>query len=142
MSPIETINVAPEVYDSVDSVDEGRFMRRARRVVSRMPMVRHAVAMWHALRDDATPIGAKGMIVAAIAYFMLPADLIPDFLVGMGLTDDAAVLAATLKTMSQHLKPEHYRRADQSLGLKDRDPGRVAGRPTALRELDRGENID
>jgi uncharacterized membrane protein YkvA (DUF1232 family) len=67
------------------------------------------------MRDERTPVAAKGLILAAIAYFMLPTDLIPDFLAGLGFTDDAAVMIATLKTISSYLKPEHYREAEITL---------------------------
>ncbi|MDX1667779.1 MAG: YkvA family protein [Limnobacter sp.] len=43
------------------------------------------------------------MIVAALLYFVMPADLIPDFLLGLGLIDDAALLAWTLQTLSGEL---------------------------------------
>src|SRR5438128_429822 len=38
------------------------------------------------------------MIVASIVYFVMPIDLIPDFIVGLGLLDDVALLGWTIKT--------------------------------------------
>jgi uncharacterized membrane protein YkvA (DUF1232 family) len=114
-STTEEVRIVPEVYDSMEEVDERKFIRRIRRVAERVPFARHAVAMWHAMRDERTPVAAKGLILAAIAYFMLPTDLIPDFLAGLGFTDDAAVMIATLKTISSYLKPEHYREAEITL---------------------------
>ena len=111
----EEVTVTPEVYDSMAEVDERKFIRRIRRVASRVPFARHAVAMWYAVRDDATPVAAKGLILGAIAYFMLPTDLVPDFLAGLGFTDDAAVMVATLKTIGSYLKPDHYRMAEATL---------------------------
>lgn len=43
------------------------------------------------------------MIVAALVYFVSPIDLIPDFLLGLGLIDDAAVLAWTIKACASDL---------------------------------------
>ncbi|MBN2212972.1 MAG: DUF1232 domain-containing protein [Bacteroidales bacterium] len=40
------------------------------------------------------------MIVASIIYFVMPFDLIPDFLPGFGLLDDAAILAWTIRAIS------------------------------------------
>ena len=40
------------------------------------------------------------MIVASVIYFVMPIDLIPDFIVGFGLLDDAALLGWTVKTFS------------------------------------------
>ncbi len=102
----------------MDAVDERKFLRKARRLASRLPFVRHAVAMWHALGDPATPVTARAVLVGAIVYFVLPADFVPDFLAGLGFTDDAAVMAAALKTIGSYLKPKHYTQAEQSLGKR------------------------
>lgn len=51
---------------------------------------------------------AVGWIVAALAYLILPTDLIPDFLPGIGFTDDAAVFILAFRQLSQEL--EHFRR--------------------------------
>jgi uncharacterized membrane protein YkvA (DUF1232 family) len=40
---------------------------------------------------------------AAIVYFVSPADFIPDFIIGLGLLDDAAVLTWTLSAISRTL---------------------------------------
>ena len=112
-----SIETEPEVLGpDGESVDEGRFIARARKFAGRLPFVRSAVAMWVALKDGETPIWAKGMIVAAVAYFMLPIDVVPDFLAGIGFTDDAAVILTTLKTISGAVKPKHFERADEILG--------------------------
>jgi uncharacterized membrane protein YkvA (DUF1232 family) len=46
-------------------------------------------------------------MVAALAYFVLPTDTLPDFLGVVGFTDDAAVFTALLALIGKHLKPEH-----------------------------------
>lgn len=44
------------------------------------------------------------MLVAAVVYFVMPLDLVPDFLLGFGLLDDAAILGWTLRTLSRDLE--------------------------------------
>jgi uncharacterized membrane protein YkvA (DUF1232 family) len=39
-------------------------------------------------------------IIGAILYFVSPLDVVPDFLVGLGIVDDAAVIGFTLKKLS------------------------------------------
>ena len=39
------------------------------------------------------------LIVAGILYFLMPVDVIPDFIVGLGFIDDAAVLAWVVSTV-------------------------------------------
>jgi uncharacterized membrane protein YkvA (DUF1232 family) len=52
-------------------------------------------------------MAAKGMMLAALAYFVLPIDAVPDFIAGLGYTDDAAVFAAMLAIVGRNLKPRH-----------------------------------
>ncbi|MBP2243376.1 uncharacterized membrane protein YkvA (DUF1232 family) [Cytobacillus eiseniae] len=43
-------------------------------------------------------------IIASILYFVSPIDIIPDFLIGIGLVDDAAVITFALKQLSNELE--------------------------------------
>ena len=54
-------------------------------------------------------------LAGALAYFILPTDAIPDVLPVLGLTDDAAVLAATIKLVANHIRPEHRAVAREKL---------------------------
>jgi len=49
------------------------------------------------------PYGSLLLIVGAIAYFVMPADTIPDFIAVFGLTDDAAVIGFTLRQVKKDL---------------------------------------
>ena len=81
------------------------FWPKIRRVAAHVPFAGEALALWYCAKDDETPLTAKGMMFAALAYFVLPTDAIPDFIAGIGYTDDAAVLIATLNLVGRHLKP-------------------------------------
>ena len=61
----------------------------------------------------------KGVLLAALAYFVIPTDAIPDFVAGLGFTDDAAVLAVAISMVSRHMTPQHRERARAALGLPD-----------------------
>ena len=76
-----------------------------------MPFAADALAVWYCARDDETPSTAKGMMLAGLAYFVLPADALPDFLPMLGYTDDAAVFAALLRVVGRNLKPRHRQAA-------------------------------
>ena len=45
-----------------------------------------------------------GLIVASIIYLVMPIDVLPDFVVGLGLTDDAALLAWTFRSVKDELR--------------------------------------
>ncbi|HUD50744.1 YkvA family protein, partial [Parvibaculum sp.] len=51
----------------------------------------------------------------------LPTDIIPDFIAGLGFTDDASVLMAAIGLVSSHLKPAHREAARKALGLPPKD---------------------
>ena len=77
------------------------------RVLSRVPFADDLLAAYYAARDPLTPVKAKAILFAAVAYFVMPADAIPDVLAVVGFTDDAAVFAALLAVVGRHLKPRH-----------------------------------
>jgi uncharacterized membrane protein YkvA (DUF1232 family) len=83
------------------------FWPKITRVAAHVPFAGEALALWYCARDEETPIAAKGMVFAALAYFVLPTDAIPDWIAGIGYTDDAAVLMAALTLVGKHLKPRH-----------------------------------
>ena len=58
------------------------------------------------VRGEYRRIPWKALLLAAgaLVYFVMPADLIPDFLVGTGFLDDAAVIAYVIKTLRDDLK--------------------------------------
>ena len=53
----------------------------------------------------------KTLIVASLAYFVLPTDLIPDFLVGLGYTDDALAISACMKKLISSMTPDVFENA-------------------------------
>jgi uncharacterized membrane protein YkvA (DUF1232 family) len=83
------------------------FWPKIRKVAARVPFAAEALAVWYCARDEETPTAAKGMMLAALAYFVLPTDVIPDFIAGLGYTDDAAVFATLLGLVGRNLKPKH-----------------------------------
>ncbi len=54
-----------------------------------------------ALRSKETPLLAKGLVLMSIAYVVLPADIITDFVPIVGVLDDAIVLPFLLYLASK-----------------------------------------
>ena len=94
---------------------ERGFWPKARRLAGRVPLVEDAVAAYYCTRDPATPARTKAILTAALAYFVLPADLIPDFIAALGFTDDATVLTAAFAALSGQIKAHHHARARETL---------------------------
>ncbi|MDX9708189.1 MAG: YkvA family protein [Trichloromonas sp.] len=64
----------------------------------------------YSLDDPNVPVKAKGVIVGALGYLILPLDLIPDMAPG-GFTDDFGVIAAALAMVAAYVSPETVKKA-------------------------------
>ncbi|HAH66781.1 MAG TPA: hypothetical protein DCL72_15215, partial [Rhizobiales bacterium] len=64
------------------------FWAKLKRFAGRVPFVDDLVAAYYCALDPATPMRVRGMLLAALAYFILPFDLIPDMIAGLGFADD------------------------------------------------------
>lgn len=92
------------------------FWRKLRGTAAHVPFAEDAVAIYYCALDRTTPVHVRGSILAALAYFIMPVDTLPDFMPLLGFTDDAAGLAATLKLISTYVRDEHRQAARQALG--------------------------
>src|SRR5882724_4035324 len=68
-----------------------RFWAKAKRLAAQLPFAEDLVTAYYCAFDRSTPFQVKAVLVAALAYFVLPYDFIPDMLPGLGFADDAAV---------------------------------------------------
>lgn len=91
------------------------FFRTLRKAARYIPFAEELVAAYYCAIDPETPHRVRGMLLAALAYFVLPADTVPDFLVGIGFSDDAAVLLATITMVRGHISPVHLAAARRVL---------------------------
>lgn len=89
------------------------------------------VAWWRGEYRDISP-KALVTIVAGLLYFVSPLDAIPDWLLGVGMLDDIAVLGWVLKTVSDELDAFRAWRQRQS-PEKLRVVERLPDTPEALR---------
>ena len=101
------------------------FWDHLRRFAGRIPFATDLVAAYYCAMDPETPFRVKGTLLAALAYFVLPIDVLPDLLVLVGFTDDLAVLMAAIGLVSSHMSEEHYAKARETLEQDDDlpDPG-------------------
>lgn len=62
------------------------------------------VGAWRRGEYRKIPTRSIVTIIASIIYFVSPIDLVPDFLIGLGIVDDAAVIGLALKQISVDLE--------------------------------------
>ena len=118
-SPEDAIDPDKALLPAVQKVNEQRvrtaFWPKLGRVAARIPFADRLVSVYYAARDPETPLAAKGIMMGALAYFVLPTDAIPDVLAGIGFTDDAAVITALIATLGANIKPRHREAATRAL---------------------------
>ncbi len=97
-----------------ERVEDG-FWPKVRRFLGRVPFIEDAVAAYYCAIDPKTPFQVKAVIMGALAYFVLPTDMVPDIIAGLGFGDDAAVFYAAWRTISGHVTQEHFTKARATL---------------------------
>lgn len=121
----DDINLPMVVSGNEKTVREG-FWPKMTKFLARIPFAENAVAAWYCAFDPKTPLRVKGILLAALAYFVMPIDVVPDLLVGIGFTDDMAVLATAISLIKGHVKEEHFEAARAKIdALKQNDNGNL-----------------
>lgn len=94
---------------------EKRLWEKIGRVAKKMgaTVVRPVFQLYYMLQDPDVPVRQKAYIVGALGYFILPVDLIPEWILSVvGFTDDLAVMGLVLRMVKDSLTPAIRNRAD------------------------------
>ncbi|GHH98942.1 YkvA family protein [Neobacillus kokaensis] len=89
------------LYKAINKANDRK--GRLTEVWEKLQLLFEAFKAW--IKGDYREIPAKSIItiIATIIYFVSPVDLIPDFIVGLGLFDDAAVIGFAIKQVVSDL---------------------------------------
>lgn len=98
------------------------FWRKLRRHAGRLPFAEEAVAAYYSATDPKTSLAVKATLFGALAYFVLPADMVPDFMPALGFTDDLAVLLAASRAAAGSIRDKHRAAARRFLGGDEAGP--------------------
>jgi uncharacterized membrane protein YkvA (DUF1232 family) len=112
----------PATIARYERIVERGFWDKLLAMAGRVPFSEDLAAAYYCVADPTTPGRVKGVLLAALAYFVMPFDAIPDVIAGIGYTDDAAVFLAMLSIVGKHLKPRH-RTAAKAAVARLRDEG-------------------
>jgi uncharacterized membrane protein YkvA (DUF1232 family) len=75
----------------------------------------YALLLFYVLTDEKVSTKNKLIIMGALGYFILPTDLISDFIPVLGFTDDAAFLSFAVMSVSSAITPEIKEKAKNKL---------------------------
>lgn len=117
-SPFEDLGFDPEFLgpeeDQRQTVRQ-KLLKTTRKAARQVPFMEDVVAGYYCALDPATPAKVRATVLAALAYFVLPLDVVPDFILGVGFGDDATVLMAAISMIRTHMRPDHYQAAKDAL---------------------------
>ena len=114
-------HLLPAVVARNEKIVRTGFWSKLRKAAGKVPFAEEVATAFYCVADPTTPPRVRGLLLAALAYFVVPTDAVPDFLAGIGFGDDAAVIAGTIALVSQHIRSEHRARARQALDLPQQE---------------------
>lgn len=92
-----------------------RTLDRLKTLGRRLPFAEDLLAALYCALDPATDRKVKLVLFGAAAYFLMPADAIPDLFPVLGFTDDAAVIAAAIAAVRSGITDTHRNKARDTL---------------------------
>jgi uncharacterized membrane protein YkvA (DUF1232 family) len=95
------------------------FWRKLGRFAGRLPFAEDVVAAYYCALDSGTPLRVRAILLAALAYFIMPVDVVPDVILGFGFTDDATVIATAIGLAYRHITEDHRKSARRVLQTDD-----------------------
>ena len=98
-----------------ESYVKENFFAKLKSLAGKIPFVFDAVSLYYCAMDPITPLAAKGIAFGALAYFILPTDIVVDLIPMFGLMDDAGVIAAAIGALASQITDEHRNQASMFL---------------------------
>lgn len=82
----------------------GTFLQKVKGIAIKAgaELIYKALLLYYVLMEGNTPFQVKTLILGALGYLMLPTDLVPDFIVGLGYTDDLAAISFVLSQIEEY----------------------------------------
>lgn len=65
----------------------------------------YVLLLYNILQSASVSLKEKAIIIGALGYFISPFDVVPDFIIGAGLLDDAGALAIALSSLYRLVTP-------------------------------------
>lgn len=96
-----------------------KFWSTVKKAAKSVPAIEEFIAAYYCAMDKETPAKVRGTLLAALAYFVLPLDLLPDFIAGFGFTDDVAVIMAAVAAVRGNITDAHRAAAKEHLTEED-----------------------
>ncbi|MDE0102675.1 MAG: YkvA family protein [Acidobacteriota bacterium] len=104
--------------------ESARTAHSLKRVLAELKTMLHLMQAWVGGKYTNVSNANLVLIVGAVVYFLVPTDLVPDFIPAFGLVDDAAVIAWVVEAVTDELaKFKEWRPTDEESTGKSRSVG-------------------
>ncbi len=99
--------------DQTTTPDEKTFWSKMRHSAKRVgeELAVMCIKSWLAVVDSNTSVRHKAVLGGALAYFVLPTDMVPDVMAGVGFTDDMAALTLAANSVGSAITEDHEEQA-------------------------------
>ena len=100
----------PEIIGPADGHEarvRSRFWKTVRKAIAAVPFMDEVVAAYYCALDPETPASVRAALLAALAYFVIPFDVVPDFILGLGFSDDITVLITMIGMVRGNIGERH-----------------------------------
>lgn len=104
------------------------FWPKFKRVAVKIPGASDILALYFYLNSDLAPVKHKLSILATLAYFIMPLDLIPDILGPLGYTDDVAAALGLIKFIGSEVMQPYRDYAKKWLKSETGAEARIASK--------------
>ncbi|AGU98042.1 MULTISPECIES: YkvA family protein [Vibrio] len=111
-------SASDDVLDqTMQAPDEKTFWRKMKNSIKKAgeEIAVMGIKSWLAMADSNTSVRHKAILGGALAYFVLPTDMVPDVLAGVGFTDDMAALTLAANSVGNAITDEHEAQAREKL---------------------------
>ncbi|MGI9946978.1 YkvA family protein [Vibrio hyugaensis] len=111
-------SASDDVLDqTMQAPDEKTFWRKMKNSIKKAgeEIAVMGIKSWLAMADSNTSVRHKAILGGALAYFVLPTDMVPDVLAGVGFTDDMAALTLATNSVGNAITDEHEEQAREKL---------------------------
>ncbi|EIT7124858.1 DUF1232 domain-containing protein [Vibrio parahaemolyticus] len=119
MTTTMSVKSAPKYAkdQTMQAPDEKTFWRKMKGSVKKAgeEIAVMGIKSWLAMTDSNTAVRHKAILGVALAYFVLPTDMVPDVLAGVGFTDDMAALTLAANSVGNAITKEHEAQAREKL---------------------------
>lgn len=100
-----SIDTAPQ-YEQYYSEDG--FWKKLRHIAIQVgaKLLYPALQLYYLMQSKEVPVKTKALVIGALGYLILPADLVPDFIPALGFTDDLTAIMIALRSACKYITPE------------------------------------